>query len=952
MPNSQGRPDPDRLLAAIQAEEQQVARGRLLVFLGYAAGVGKTYAMLQAAQLRKLEGIDVVVGYVETHGRAETDALLAGLEVIPRRTVVYRDTTLSEMDLDGVLARRPRLALVDEFAHSNAPGSRHPKRHQDVEELLAAGVDVYTTLNVQHLESLNDIVAQITGVVVRETVPDSVIDQATEIRLVDLPPAELVQRLQEGKVYVPAQAQRAIEKFFRLGNLTALREISLRRAAERVDDQMRVYMDARAIPGPWPAAERLLVCVSPSPLSERLIRSARRLADELNAEWFALYVETASFGRLGDAQRDQLARNLQLADDLGGKSSTLPGQSVVDTCLQFARSHNITKIIAGKPLRPRWQELIHGSVVDQLIRESGPIDVYVVSSSEDQPAISAPPWTSASAERRRPWRHYLYSALLVAVATLLGHPLRPVLSPTNLVMLYLAAVVVAAVYLGRGPAIFTSILGVVAFDLFFVPPIGTFVVSDTQYVLTFIGLLVVGVIITALTTQAKDQADAATRRESETAALYDLSRDLAAALTQTDILQTVIQHVAHSFGRDVVIFLPQDAVPPAGAAAPANGALQATNSRRPVTSASGRLQVAAASSDLNLRLDGWFEEELAVAEWVYQHGEPAGRNTDTLPAASLRYMPLKTARSTLGVLGVVGPDGMSAKSGATSHAMYSSPLSPEQRRLMDAFASQAALALERTNLAEQARQAEVLQVTERLQTALLNSVSHELRTPLVSITGALSTLLADAGVLDQAMQNSLVENALEEAQRLNRLVGNLLDMTRLEAGALPIRLEPSDVQDVIGATLEQIGTRLEGREVRVNVPPGLPLMPLDFVPIVQVLVNLLDNALRYSPVDRPIDVNVRATNQHFEIEVADRGPGISPDDLEHIFDRFYLLHRPAGSGGTGLGLSICKGIVEAHGGTISARNRADGGASFVLTLPQGAESDGRNVVRFANTESE
>jgi two-component system, OmpR family, sensor histidine kinase KdpD len=436
----------------------------LLVFLGYAAGVGKTYAMLQAAQQRQAEGVDVVVGCVETHGRVETDALLAGLEIIPRRTALYRSAVLSEMDVDAVLARQPALVLVDELAHSNVPGSRHPKRYQDVEDLLAVGIDVYTTLNIQHLESLNDIVAQITGVVVRETLPDSVLDQATEIRLVDLPPAELVQRLHDGKVYVPEQAQRAIEKFFRLGNLTALREISLRRTAERVDDQMRSYMQTQAIPGPWPAAERLLVCISPSPLSERLIRAARRLADELNAEWFALNVETASSARLPLAARDQLARNLLLAETLGAKTNTLPGQSVVDVVLDYARSHNITKIIAGKPLRPRWQELLRGSVVDRLIRNSGPIDVYVISSSADASMAARP----QALVKHQPWRRYGLAAALVAGATLLGQPLSLLLTPTNLVMIYLAAVVAAAVYLGGGPAILASVLSVLAFDFFLV----------------------------------------------------------------------------------------------------------------------------------------------------------------------------------------------------------------------------------------------------------------------------------------------------------------------------------------------------------------------------------------------------------------------------------------------------------------------------------------------------
>lgn len=885
MPTSPTRPSPDHLLAAIQNQEQQAARGQLLIFLGYAAGVGKTYAMLQAAQQRRTEGVDVVAAYVETHGRSETDALLEGLEVIPRQQVLYHGMALSELDVDAVLARAPTLALVDELAHTNAPGSRHLKRFQDVEDLLAVGIDVYTTLNIQHLESLNDIVAQITSVVVRETVPDSVLDQATEIRLVDLPPAELVQRLHDGKVYVPEQVRNATARFFRLGNLTALREISLRRTAERVDDQMRSYMQTMAIPGPWAATERLLVCVSSSPLSERLIRAARRLADELKAEWFALNVQTLASAKLPVDARDQLADNLLLAEVLGAKVISLPGESVADAVIDYARSHNVTKIIAGKPLHPRWREMIKGSLVDQLIRKSGSIDVFVISSSDERVVRQRRPLA-----RQQPWRRYLAAAALVAGATVLGMPLSLALTATNLVMIYLVAVVVAAVYLGRGSAILASVLSVLAFDFFFVDPRYTFAVEDTQYILTFAGLLIVGVVISTLTARAHDQADAATQRESETAALYELSRDLTSALDRDNILRIVAQHVEHTFGRDAAILLPLET--------------------------EDRLHVAAASARLVLP-----EDELAVADWVYRRGEPAGRNTATLPAANLRYLPLKTVRGVIGVLGVAAPEEPQRN------------LSPEQRRLMDAFASQSALALERAELAKQARQAEVLQVTEKLQSALLNSVSHELRTPLVSITGALSTLLDSAGQIDPVTQRSLVENALDEAKRLNQLVGNLLDMTRMEAGALTVRLEPGDVQDVIGASLDHLGARLQDRDVRVHVPPDLPLAPLDFVPIVQVLVNLLDNALKYAPRDQPIDISARSTDQYVEIEVADRGPGIPPEDLEHVFDRFYRLQRTGSIGGTGLGLSICRGIVEAHGGAIRAQNRAGGGASFVFTLP-------------------
>jgi two-component system sensor histidine kinase KdpD len=882
------RPNPDELLARVQAEEQQQARGRLKIFLGYAAGVGKTFAMLEAAHQRKAEGMDVVVGYIETHHRAETEAKLAGLEVVPRRQVEYRGALLPEMDVDAILARHPQLALVDEFAHTNAPGSRHPKRYQDVSELLAAGIDVYTTLNIQHLESLNDVVAQITGVVMRETVPDRALDEASEIELIDLPPDELLQRLEEGKVYVPEQAARAIQQFFRKGNLTALREMTMRAAAERVDDQMRAYMQTRAIPGPWPAAERLLVAVSAGPLAERLVRAARRLADGLNAEWTAIYVETGLHARLSEQERDHIARTLHLAEELGAQTVTIPGHSAANTVLDYARSHNFTKIIAGKPLRSRWLELLRGSLVDQLIRGSAHIDIYVVA---DEPA------TPLQLERQswvphRPWLRYLWALGLVALTTLAGKPLSLFVAPTNLVMLYLLVVVIAAIYLGRGPSILTAVSSVAAFDFFFVPPQLAFAVSDTQYLLTFVGLLVVGLVVSTLAVQAREQAESAQSRETQTAELYGLSRDLTTAMDLPAIERAVVRHVEQTFGREAVILRPD------------------------AEKGEARLRPGAASPGFQLD-----EHELAVADWVYRHGEPAGRGTDTLPAAKLRYIPLKTAHNVLGVLGVRGPE--------TSERQ----LTLEQQRLVESFASQAALALERTQLAEQARRTQVLEATEKLQTALLNSISHDLRTPLVSITGALSTLEEDDTALDAATRRGLIENAREEAERLNRLVGNLLDMTRLEAGAIKVRREPADVQDVVGSALAQLGPRLEGRPVTVQIPEDLPLVPLDFVLMVQVLYNLLDNALKYSPAGSPITVTGRVAGNQLELAVADRGAGIPEEDLAFVFDKFYRVQRRGTDSGTGLGLSICKGIVEAHNGAIRAENRPGGGTVVTIWLP-------------------
>ncbi len=882
------RPNPDELLERVQAEEKQQARGKLKIFLGYAAGVGKTYAMLEAGRARQAENVDVVVGYVETHHRAETEALTQGLETLPRKEIEYRGRVLTEMDVDAVLARKPQLALVDEFAHTNVPGSRHPKRYLDVQEILAAGIDVYTTLNIQHLESLNDVVAQITGVVVHETVPDNLIEQAGEIELIDLAPDELLQRLKDGKVYVPEQAARAIEKFFRKGNLTALREMALRRTADRVDDQMRAYMETRAIAGPWAAKERLLVCVSPGALSERLIRTARRLADELEAEWFAMYVETPNQARMSQRQRGRIERMLHLAEELGAKTMTVPNIAVAETIIQYARSHNITKIIAGKPVRSRWIELLRRSVVDQIIRHSGSIDVYVISGEvETSAVVETRDW-----QPHRPLRRYAFSLGLVALATLLGFPIHTIIDPANLVMLYLVVVVVAAAYLGRGPSIVAAVASVLALDFFFVPPAFTFAVSDTQYILTFVGLLVVGLVISALTVRVREQADAAQQREAQTAELYEFTRDLAATSGIAGILDAVIKHVSQTFSRDIVILLPEGE----------------------------RLLVRAVSPGFSLS-----ENEFAVASWAYQHNEPAGRGTDTLPAAPIHCRPLKTFRGVVGILGVK----------PTNPVSY---LTQEQSRLLDSFANQAALAIERAQLAEQARQTQLLQATEKLQTALLNSISHDLRTPLVSITGALSSLQEDGMQLDDATRRSLIDTASTEAARLNHLVGNLLDMTRVQAGAIRVAEEPCDIQDVIGSALDRLDILLKDRRVDVDLVADLPLVPMDFVLIVQVLVNLLDNAIKYSPPTAPIDVHARAAGANLEITVADRGVGIPPSDLTRVFDKFYRVERPGGVTGTGLGLAICKGIIEAHSGSIKAENREGGGTMITLTLPLPKES--------------
>jgi len=881
------RPSPEAMLKLAKAEEAAAKehQGRLKIFLGYAAGVGKTYAMLEAARLRRREGRDVVIGYVESHGRAETDALLEGLEVIPRKVINYQGVPLPELDLDAVLARKPQIVLVDELAHTNAAGSRHEKRWQDVEELLTAGIDVFTTVNIQHFESLKDVVAQITGVIVRETLPDRLLDSAFEIRLVDIPPDELIQRLHEGKIYIPDRAAHAIEKFFRPGNLMALRELSLRRTAARVDDQMRAYMETQSITGPWPTTDRLMVCVSGSPYSEKLIRATCRLAEELKAQWFTVNIETPQESKHIRENRERIWQNLRLAESLGAQVATVTATSVVDASIDYAMRHNVTKIVMGKPNKPRWRELLQPPIVEQVIRRSGPIDVVVVSFE----TVEQHPLRKRATKKRVSFGlgGYAASLMLAVAVTVVCELFRPFLEPTNIAMFYLLAVVVAAVRLGRKPATVTSLLGVLAFDFFFVPPRMTFAVADSQYLITFVALFTVGIVISTLVTRARERAEAMRERELQTASLYYLSRDLAAAAEIDVVMKAVVRNVEEALNARVVMLLPEGE----------------------------RLDVMAASDGLTLDT-----KELAVADWAFRNRHASGHGTDTLVSSSFIYLPLQTPASILGVMGVQ----------MENEVDY---LSTENRRLLDAFATQTAMAMERIQFSLQAEQAQILQARENLERALLNSISHDLRTPLASVTGVLSSLKDEGTHLSEAARTELLETACGEAERLNRFVGNLLDMTRIEAGAVRLNTEECDVQDLVGCALTALEPRIGKREVSFRMLPVMPLVPMDMVLMIQVLVNLLENSLKYSPPGTPIEITATTDPSWLIIDVADRGAGIPEQDLKRIFDKFYRIPVPEGAGGTGLGLSICKGIVEAHGGRIRAENRAGGGLSIQIRLP-------------------
>jgi len=880
------RPDPDALLRLVQEQEARETHAKLKVFFGAAPGVGKTYAMLSDAQERRAEGTNVLIGVVETHGRSETAALIEGLDVLPRKELAYSGQFLPEFDLDAALERKPSLILMDELAHSNVMGSRHAKRWQDVMELLDAGIDVYTTMNVQHLESLRDVVAQITGVVVRENVPDTVLERADEVELVDLPPDDLLVRLKEGKVYLPDQARHARDHFFRKGNLLALRELALRHTAESVDAQMRRYMASEGIHKTWAAGDRLLVCVSPAELSERLIRGTRRLAGALGAPWLALYVESRQHLRFTEEDRARIEHNLRLAEKLGGETAVIEGGGTLEEdILTFARERNITKIVVGKPSRPRWMELVLGSTVDDLIRHSGDIDVYVISGEPGrEPATPLIQRTITS-----PLRNYLLSALTVMVASVLASLIFRRTELADIVMVYLLGILIVATRFGRGPSLLASVLSVAALDFLFVPPFYTFAVTDFRHVGTFAVMLLMGVVIGNLTERIRAQARLARGREQRTHALYRLGQELARSAGSTALVASALQNVTTQFQGQGVVLQPDE---------------------------HGRLQRPEYTLAFPLT-----EQELGVAQWVFDHGEPAGLGTLTLPGARATYLPLKGSTGAIGVMGVL-PEGTPRWA------------EPDQRQLLEAFANQTALALERARLAEQSAHDRRRADEERLRNALLSSVSHDLRTPLGVITGAVSTAL-ETPDLAESERRELLQSAQDEAQRLHRLVSNLLDITRLESGALDLHTEWTPLEEVVGAALNRRELAAEAHRVRVTLPEDLPLVAMDGVLMEQLLLNLLDNALKYSPPGSPVDIKAWAAGKSLTLSVSDQGPGIPAGEEERIFEKLARGQAATNRPGTGLGLAICKGIVTAHGGRIQAVNHPQGGAQFLVTLPLG-----------------
>ncbi|WFR98566.1 sensor histidine kinase [Rhizobium tumorigenes] len=886
------RPSPDALLEKARAE----TRGRLKIFLGAAPGVGKTYEMLVSGRAKIADGFDVVIGVVETHGRKETQALLSGFEIVPRVKLPYKGQLLEEMDLDAILARRPDWVLVDELAHTNAEGSRHPKRYLDVKELLDRGINVYTTLNIQHVESLNDVVSQITRIRVRETVPDSIIDMADDVEIIDLTPDDLIKRLHDGKVYVAKTAERALTNYFTPGNLTALRELALRRTAQRVDDQLLTHMQANAIAGPWAAGERILVSVDEDPRSASLVRYGARMASRLRARWSAVYVETNRSINLSETERDTIAATLRLAEQLGGEAITIPGRDVAEELLQHAASQNVTHIVTSAPRKRRWRDSFMGSASDALIRRAGDISVHVISGNDKDAPVAARGVASAAAVPTFDLKAYLLATGYVVIALMVGALLDQFLDVRNLALVFLMAVLTSAVMHGLRPALYSSVLGSLAFNFFFLPPRYTFTISDPESVLALFFFFGVAIIASNLTATVQRQAAAARHRARTTEDLYLFSKKLAGTGTLDDVLWATAFQLASMLKVRVVLLLPEDGTIAVKAGYPPDDTLD--------------------------------DADIAAARWAWDHNHAAGRGADTLPGAKRLYVPLRTGRSAVGVIGL------------DSDRRDGPLLTPEQQRLLDALADQAALAIERIQLVGDVDRAKLAVEADRLRSALLTSISHDLKTPLAAILGAAGTLRDYLDSMTAEDRADLLSTIVDESERLNRFIANLLDMTRIGSGAMEPNSALYFIEDIAGSALRRSAKILVHHQTQVQIAADLPMVRVDPVLLEQVFFNLLDNAAKYAPEGTTISIRSWANPYNVFVEVADEGPGIPGDDLERVFDTFYRVRKgDQVRAGTGLGLSICRGFVEAMGGTVTAANRMDrAGAAFTIRLPRAIDT--------------
>jgi two-component system sensor histidine kinase KdpD len=875
------RRDPEAFLRAAAQE----GRGRLKIFLGAAPGVGKTWEMLTDGMHRRRAGVDVVVGVVETHGRQETQALVKGHEVIPRRDVDHQGHRLGEMDIDAILARRPQLVLVDELAHSNTPGSRHPKRYQDVVELLDAGIDVYSTVNIQHVESLNDVVASFTRVRVRETVPDSILEMA-EIEVVDIPPDELIERLKEGKVYIPAEASRALNHFFSKSNLTALREMALRRAAQAVDAQMLDYVRAHALAGSFAAGERILVAISELPSAQGLVRAAKRLADALKAPWSAVHIETQRSLRFTAQERAQLADTMALASRLGATTATIPAPGVVEGLRRYVADARATQIVIGKASRSWWFELRHGSVVDRLVRDIGDVAVHVLP-SEDGGQRSASPAPMIGRGWGRP-SDYLWTAAMIALMTASGRLMVETIDLNNIALLYLVPVMFAAASFGLRAGLAAGILSSLAYNFFFLPPTGTLTVSNPENVISILVLLGVAIVTSQFAARVHAQADLAQSSARQNAALAGFSRSLTAAGSQEELMQAICAEIARLFDVRTALLLPSRDGPQLHAAVPPEDRLE--------------------------------QIERAAAQWAMDNDQPAGRGSATLTASDWLFHPLRTTRGVLGVVGLSREDA-------------GEPLRSDQIPLLMSLIDQSAIAFDRMTLEEEMLDARQVRERDRLRAALLSSVSHDLRTPLTAIISAAHELRHDH-------PGALADTIDAEARRLNRFVANLLDMARVEAGALPLKIEPVDLFDAVASAVHDTRQSLSGHEVRVDIVPDIPLVRVDATLLHHCLINLLDNAGRYADPDTPVAIVGRRLPDAISLSVIDQGPGILPGSEQRLFDSFTRLEgSDRVKHGTGLGLAIVKGFAQAMGLTVAAANaHADPerpqGACFTITIPE------------------
>jgi two-component system sensor histidine kinase KdpD len=881
------RPDPDQLLARLKEEEAQALRGKLKIFFGASAGVGKTYAMLLAARAQRQQGVDVVIGVVETHGRAETEALISGLDRLPLAEVAYRDRALKEFDLDGALKRKPRLVLVDELAHSNVPGSRHPKRWQDVEELLDAGIDVWTTMNVQHLESLNDVVSGITGIRVWETVPDRVFDEADEVVIVDLPPDDLLQRLKEGKVYLQQQAATAVRNFFRKGNLIALRELALRRTADRVDDEMLQYRRTLSVAPVWQTREALLLCIGPDE-PEKLVHGAARMAAQLDVPWHCIYVETPKLQRLPDAKRQRVLRVLKLAQEAGATTATLASSSLATAVVRYAHEHNLSRVVLGRDTGrwPRPWRLTLAEAVGALGPDLDVIQIALPARDRDVPRTE-PPASDEEAAGVAGWPAYAWTAAICAVVTLLTAPLHARLDLANIVMIFLLAVVGIALRFGRGPAVMAAFLSVGAFDFFYVPPRFTFSVHDAQYLLTFAVLLVVGLVIGQLTAGLKFQARVATLREERVRALYEISRDLSGALMTEQIAEIGTRFVAAAFEARAALLVGDE---------------------------QDRLSAPLPSPQPPQNID------VAIAQWAFDHEEAAGHGTNTLPASPILYLPLKAPMRMRGVL-AIEPRNVSRLA------------VPEQRRLLDTCASLMAISLERIHYVDVAQRTTLQMESERLRNSLLAAISHDLRTPLAALVG-----MADSLAMAQTppeRQTEIARSMREAALRMNSQVNNLLDMARLQSGQVQLNQQWLPLEEAVGSALRAMEGTLDPARVQVRLPPQLPLLHVDPALFERVLCNLLENAAKYTPPGSPIEIRATVTGERVLLTVDDHGPGLPKNREESVFQMFERGRKESSTPGVGLGLAICRAIVEAHGGSIRGETRPGGGARLVIELPKG-----------------